>query len=130
VSLELVTIRPGVDNEEEGIVKLSVEIKRIAVIWSLWPRNLVKRHEEYVGTHLKPLLAHRYNPASETMSQTIRSVSCEPDASLVPAESNVRAVTAFLCPFSVVTTEPDEALQRRMDPSAYPTAKVSLRGER
>jgi hypothetical protein len=49
------------------------------VIWSLWPRSL-------------------YSPDSARTSQMTKSVSLEPEASLSPRASNVRAVTALLWP--------------------------------
>ena len=75
-------------------------------------------------------MTHRKRPASATTSHNIRSVSCEPEARRAPTLSKASEETAFLCPLNVAMTELAEALQRRIEPSAYPTAKTSFWGER
>lgn len=73
------------------------------------------------------------NPVSANMSQTMISVSFDPDANLDPesSSSNAKAVTAFACPLKATITVEVLEFHNRIDPSAYPTAKICFeRGER
>ena len=88
-------------------VSFETEIKWLApfkfknfkpVIWSLWPFK-------------------RYKPCSEITSQTIKSVSLEPEAKYEPVLLKANAVTADLWPLNVIINEFVEYLQIRIDPS-------------
>ena len=68
------------------------------VIWSLWPFK-------------------RYKPCSEITSQTIKSVSLEPDAKYEPVLLKANEVTAALWPLKVITNELVEYFHIRIDPS-------------